>query len=248
MKTTTRFVANGIRCAITIESPRGLESKGARAELSMTGECEGSCGQCYDGIAEAVGDDSPEVSRMLELWAGFHLAPVQPAIVAELESLAAAVNGKRFGATPDVDDAPELDADIFDSRNAIKRLEIYREAMIGLGFDPAELDTMDQGEKWPEHAAGLEDDIDAMDIVEEFLKLRDLDEAASSYSSDWQFGATLIADDYFATYAEEFASDIGAISREAQWPLQHIDWEAASEALKADYTAIQFDGRQYWVR
>lgn len=66
--------------------------------------------------------------------------------------------------------------------------------------------------------------------------------------SDWKYGEALIRDSYFATYAEELASDIGAIDRNAKWPLSHIDWEAAADELKMDYTAIDFDGVEYWIR
>lgn len=66
--------------------------------------------------------------------------------------------------------------------------------------------------------------------------------------SDWNHGETLIRDSYFETYAEELAADIGALDPKAGWPLSYIDWEAAADALKMDYTAIDFDGVTYWVR
>lgn len=64
---------------------------------------------------------------------------------------------------------------------------------------------------------------------------------------------TLIEDGYFEDYAREFASDIGAISNAASvsgsdWPANHIDWEAAANQLKEDYTSVTFEGREYWIR
>lgn len=59
---------------------------------------------------------------------------------------------------------------------------------------------------------------------------------------------TLIADSYFEEYAEQLADEIGAIDRDAGWPLNFIDWGAAAEALKADYTTIYFDGDEYLIR
>lgn len=49
-------------------------------------------------------------------------------------------------------------------------------------------------------------------------------------------------------YAETLAEDIGAIDRNAGWPLMHIDWEAAADALKMDYRQVDYDGVAYWMR
>lgn len=61
-------------------------------------------------------------------------------------------------------------------------------------------------------------------------------------------GVTLIRDSYFENYAQELAEDIGAIGHDLQWPLYHIDWEAAANSLKMDYTLVAFDGVEYWGR
>lgn len=65
---------------------------------------------------------------------------------------------------------------------------------------------------------------------------------------DWTYGETLILDDYFVTYAEQLADDIGAVSSQAEWPTNFIDWERAADQLKMDYTAIEIDGTRYWGR
>src|SRR5574343_1100147 len=80
----------------------------------------------------------------------------------------------------------------------------------------------------------------------ELAALRSL--AESGYSADWSYGATLIRDSYFEEYAQELAEDIGAIGKDLPWPACHIDWEAAADALKQDYTSVDFDGVEYWVR
>ena len=86
------------------------------------------------------------------------------------------------------------------------------------------------------------------DEKEELRILRDLAEQGEQYSSNWINGSTLIADDYFVQYARDLAEDIGAISRNLDWPACHIDWEAAANYLKMDYSSIDFDGAEYWVR
>ncbi len=81
---------------------------------------------------------------------------------------------------------------------------------------------------------------------EELTKLRALCEEVNS--SEWEFGLGLINADYFTEYAEQIAEDIGAIDPNAVWPLNYIDWEAAAEALKGDYTTVEFDGQEYLYR
>jgi hypothetical protein len=63
---------------------------------------------------------------------------------------------------------------------------------------------------------------------------------------EWRHGATFIADSYFQDYAEQMAEDIGAIDRDAKWPLDHIDWEAAADELKVDYTSYTIFGTDFW--
>lgn len=75
-----------------------------------------------------------------------------------------------------------------------------------------------------------------------------IDALAGEGILDWEYGATLIRDDYFETYAQELAEDIGAIDRDAGWPGSYIDWEAAATALQVDYTSVTFLGHDYWVR
>lgn len=88
---------------------------------------------------------------------------------------------------------------------------------------------------------------DIEEAQEELSPLKSLAEEAEGYSADWNYGQALIRDSYFEEYAQQLAEDIGAIHRPA-WPCDHIDWEAAADALKMDYTQIDFDGVDYWIR
>jgi hypothetical protein len=65
---------------------------------------------------------------------------------------------------------------------------------------------------------------------------------------DFEHGAALISEDEFEDYARELAEDIGAIDGNAAWPLSYIDWSAAADALRADYTEVELDGTTYLVR
>lgn len=109
-------------------------------------------------------------------------------------------------------------ADVFDSRDVIERI--------------AELEL---------------DDINDENMAELSI-LRAFADEASGYAADWHYGERFIADSYFEDYARELADDIGAIDGNATWPLTYIDWPAAADALKQDYTSVDLDGRTFWTR
>lgn len=92
-----------------------------------------------------------------------------------------------------------------------------------------------------------DNEIASEDDAEELRVLRALQDEAGPYC-EWADGATLIRDSYFVEYAQELAEDIGAIGHDLPWPACHIDWDAAADALKMDYTSVEFDGETYWVR
>ena len=122
--------------------------------------------------------------------------------------------------------------DVLDSRDIIKRIEVLESEIESCGGVHA------LGSRGCGH--GLE-------------ALLELQEDAQD-AADWDHGAELIRDTYFTEYAQELAQDlaedIGEIVPGAfrGWPLAHIDWEAAAEALTLDYTDVEFDGVTYWVR
>jgi hypothetical protein len=89
------------------------------------------------------------------------------------------------------------------------------------------------------------------DEAEELATLEKILEAlrGRGTSHDWgddTYPDSLIADFHFAEYAEDFAHDIGAVSRDASWVV--IDWEATANGMKQDYSSVDFDGTQYWYR
>jgi len=133
-------------------------------------------------------------------------------------------------------------ADILDSRDIIARIEELRSDLEAIHDDRGGAPDFDE---WLEEVAVTTTDA-AQDDAIELIALEKLASQCEGYG-DWQYGETLINDDYFETYAEELASDIGAIDRNAKWPLNHIDWTAAAEELKADYMSVDFDGETFWM-
>ena len=125
-------------------------------------------------------------------------------------------------------------ADIVDSRDLIELLDEYnarRDELVDEGRTEAEIDDV------------LTDEFDEAEV--DFAKAA-LDECGDA--DDWTHGLTLISDSHFVDYAQQLAEDIGALDRDAQWPLYHIDWEAAAESLQMDYTSVILDGVAFWYR
>jgi len=125
--------------------------------------------------------------------------------------------------------------EVIDSRDIIKRIEELEDRLEELN-DPDATEPLAEDEQTEKE-----------EVEQELKALHTLEEEASG-SPDWQCGETLVRDSYFAEYAEQLAEDTGAISREAQWPLNCIDWEEAAEQLKQDYMSADFDGVEYWIR
>lgn len=84
------------------------------------------------------------------------------------------------------------------------------------------------------------------DEAEELKMWKDFKEQGDN--SEWSYGCAFISDRHFEEYARELAEDIDAVSPDHQWPLDCIDWSAAADALKMDYTEIEIDGYTFWCR
>ena len=82
---------------------------------------------------------------------------------------------------------------------------------------------------------------------DEQTELAEIEEISTATSS-FRDGEAMIPVEDFEEYAEQLAEDTGAIDRNASWPLNHIDWTAAAEALSADYTEVSYQGTDYYVR
>jgi multidrug efflux pump subunit AcrA (membrane-fusion protein) len=81
----------------------------------------------------------------------------------------------------------------------------------------------------------------------ELASLESLAEEAGGCSG-WSYGEALIRDSYFEQYAEDLAEEVGAFTGQNYWPLNCIDWTKAAQQLQQDYTSVDFDGVDYWIR
>ena len=118
----------------------------------------------------------------------------------------------------------DLSADIIDVRDIIARVEELEE---GKHLTVPELEELDDLKAILSDLQGLGGD--------------------EQWRGDW-YPVTLIRESYFRDYAEELADDIGAIPKDAQWPMNCIDWEQAARELRYDYSGVDIDGATYWTR
>lgn len=128
--------------------------------------------------------------------------------------------------------------DIIDSRDIIERISELEDMLEDCVVDDGNVTVIyEDGET------------DMTDEHEELQILKALAEEAEGYAADWPYGETLINESHFTEYAQQLAEDIGTIDTDAlTWPACHIDWDAAAEALKMDYTEVDFDGTTFLVR
>lgn len=137
--------------------------------------------------------------------------------------------------------------DILDVRDIIARVEELRSEIEDetelLGDHPEEPNT-------PARQTRL-DNIE--ELRAELTPIESLLEDLAGYGGDHQwegrwYPVTLIRDSYFEEHAREIAEDTGAVSRDATWPNNHIDWTAAADELRADYSSVEFNGVTFWYR
>lgn len=71
--------------------------------------------------------------------------------------------------------------------------------------------------------------------------------------ADYQYGEVLIRESYFTDYIKELIDDCYELPKEFEsgdWPWRHmtLDYKAAADEAKDDYTHIDFDGVTYLIR
>ena len=119
--------------------------------------------------------------------------------------------------------------DVIDSRDIIERIEELESALKNF------LDENDVllEENFPD--------------IDELKALRNLANEASQYSSEWQYGEILISYSYWEEYVQEMLEDCGDIPKNLPWYIA-IDWKTTAENIAQDYTIVEFNGVDYYIR
>ena len=162
-----------------------------------------------------------------------------------------------------------------DSRDIISRYEELQDEYISL-FEAVEAAEEDLNEfilettgplsfkvKEDESSlANLKDEVqDAKENLQDFVTSDDMGEfeqlkeivKQGEDSPDWSYGETLIHETYFTQYIKEVIDDCYEMPKDLNsgvWPWNHVemDWDAAAEEAKQDYTTIEADGETYYIK
>lgn len=154
---------------------------------------------------------------------------------------------------------------ILDSRDVIERLEelqMVRETYVeeiedceNTAKDTGDERTQDEHNAADAALAEARAALVAWDAGDDGNELRALIALAEEgeNSPDWNYGETLIREDYFTSYIEELIADCYPTSKEmnsGDWPWRHmsLDYDAAADEARADYFELDFAGVTYLLR
>jgi hypothetical protein len=89
------------------------------------------------------------------------------------------------------------------------------------------------------------------DEIKELASLLQLREECEQHAPDWHHGSTLIQYSAFVDHITEIIQDAYAPTSDFDfsiWPWRHLNYDAAAEEAKGDYTEVDFDGVGYLIR
>lgn len=125
---------------------------------------------------------------------------------------------------------------IIDSRDIIERTQELKGELESYWDDPVSfVYALQDINNFPE----LEDE------WKEFRSLCTLAEQCEDYIDDWEYGATLIHEEYFEKYMDETIEDCYSLPKDLpSWVKITYDYDA----FKRDYIEVDFDGVTYYIR
>ena len=91
------------------------------------------------------------------------------------------------------------------------------------------------------------------DNADELRDLRALASEAEGYADDWKHGETLIRESYFEDHIRELVDDCYTMPEgfnSGEWPWRHMtmDWKAAADEARQDYSEVEFGDVTYLIR
>ena len=131
--------------------------------------------------------------------------------------------------------------DVLDSRDLQERLEELEnelEELEDAEEENEETSIEDAKQAIKEWKEENQEEIDALTALKDYC-----------WDCGWRYGIAFVAEEDFEEYAQDLASDLyGEEIRNAHWPFDCIDWEQAADALRQDYSAIDYQGTTYLFR
>lgn len=131
-------------------------------------------------------------------------------------------------------DVPNYDDRFFDTRDLHDRYEWLQQFFAFIDAAPEEIDFSD-------HC--FNGDVDS--YGEELSFLEELQHNAE----DWSHGESVIHEDYWEEYCEEFVKDVGWLPHDLPHFIENnIDWEGVADDISMDYSTINYNNTDYYVR
>jgi len=88
------------------------------------------------------------------------------------------------------------------------------------------------------------------DWSDELQEIEDIDDLEDEINNgEFDYGTTLIPEDYFVEYCKDLVSDIGDLPRDLPSYIENnIDWDGVADDLRMDYSEVEFRGETYLYR
>lgn len=83
--------------------------------------------------------------------------------------------------------------------------------------------------------------------LDEIAEIGEIEKIEDELGSEFEYGVTLVQEDYFEEYTKELLTDCGYLSKDFPSWIE-IDWEATAKNVKQDYTGVEYQGRTYYGR
>ena len=85
--------------------------------------------------------------------------------------------------------------------------------------------------------------------VEDYNNIIEFCDELEACAPDYQYGESVIHEDYFTEYSTDLVKDCGYIPNELPDFIENnIDWDGVAEELKVDYTTVEYEGSTYHIR
>lgn len=84
---------------------------------------------------------------------------------------------------------------------------------------------------------------------DEIKQIEEINDIEYEVGSEFDYGVTLIDEDEFEDYCEDFVEDCGYISKDMPYLIRNnIDWKGIADDMKQDYSELTFRGTNYLFR
>lgn len=85
------------------------------------------------------------------------------------------------------------------------------------------------------------------DWIQEIEEIEQIDKIEDSLGSEFEYGVTLVREDYWEEYVEDLLVDIGYLPKDLPSWIE-IDWSATAYNVRQDYNEVEYQGDTYWAR